>query len=317
MPDQNSLSLGVVILTHGRSQESVRLARSLLDEGIPAESIVIVQNPTTPDDPEIEPPDPAVTVRRGERNMGYAGGMNTGIRHQLDRGVEWVLLLTHEIRFHPGAVDALLAAARKADGYGVIGPALWWQDMDQALSFGGKRGKLSGVNHLQERPATSDDGIAPCDWIDGAALLIRSEFLEQQGLVDERFFIYFEDVELCLRANRSGWRVGVVPEAMADASPGAASRPGAYAYLTSRNGLEYARLAGGTRAWTAKLVRQVEQSVNLLRAYRKAGGDEAERARCRAYLAGLWMGTLDFARRRWGPPPDNLVGLGDLRNTEA
>ncbi|HKN93818.1 MAG TPA: hypothetical protein VJU60_05780, partial [Thermoleophilaceae bacterium] len=79
MPDQNPLSIGVVILTHGRSQESVRLARSLLDDGIPADSIVIVQNPTGPDDPAIAPPDPGVVVRRAERNLGYASGMNEGI----------------------------------------------------------------------------------------------------------------------------------------------------------------------------------------------------------------------------------------------
>ncbi|HKN94497.1 MAG TPA: glycosyltransferase family 2 protein, partial [Thermoleophilaceae bacterium] len=283
--------------------------------GIPADSIVIVQNPTGPDDPAIAPPDPGVVVRRAERNLGYASGMNEGIRHQLERGVDWVLLLTHEIRFHPGSLQALLEAARHADGYGMIGPALWWQERDQPLSFGGKRGDLSGIHHLQERPHTPPNGIAACDWIDGAAQLIRAELLEQAGLLDERFFIYYEDVELCLRASRAGWLVGVVPQALADASPGAASRPGAYAYLTSRNGLEYARLAGGAKALTTRLMRQCEHSVNLLREYRRA--DEAGRARCRAALRGLWMGTLDFARRRWGPPPATLMGLGDLRNTQS
>jgi hypothetical protein len=317
VPDDNSPSIGVVILTHGRSQESVRLARSLLDDGVPSEAIVIVQNPTQSDDPAIVPPDPGVSVQRSERNMGYAGGMNDGIRGQLVRGVDWVLLLTHEIRFHSGAVQALLGAARHAPGFGVLGPVLWWQDMDQPLSFGGKRGRLSGVGHRQERPPASPDGIAPCDWIDGAALLIRAELLEREGLLDERFFIYYEDVELCLRAGRAGWRVGVVPEAVADASPGAASRPGAYAYLNSRNGLEYARLAGGARAWTARLVRHVEQSAWLLRDYRTARGDDAERARCRAHLAGLWLGAFDFARRRFGPPPATLTGLGDLQGTDA
>jgi GT2 family glycosyltransferase len=317
MPDENPLSIGVVILTHGRSQESVRLARSLLDDGISADSIVIVQNPTQPDDPEIAPPEPGVVVRRADRNMGYASGMNEGIRHQLARGVDWVLLLTHEIRFHPGALRALLDAAPRAHGYGMLGPALWWQEKDRPLSFGGKRGELSGIHHLQERPATPADGIAACDWIDGAAQLIRAELLERAGLLDERFFIYYEDVELCLRARRAAWLVGVVPEALADASPGAASRPGAYAYLNSRNGLEYARLAGGAWALTTRLMRQCEHSVNLLRAYRRARADEAERARCRAALRGLWMGTFDFARRRWGPPPATLMGLGDLRNTEA
>ena len=80
-----------------------------------------------------------------------------------------------------------------------------------------------------------------CDWVDGGAMVLRREALERVGGFDERFFAYCEEAELCLRITRAGWRVGVLDGARAQQAPGGSSRPGAWSYLITRNGLAYAR----------------------------------------------------------------------------
>jgi GT2 family glycosyltransferase len=307
--------LGVVILTHGTSPQAPELAQALLEEGLEPEAVVIVHNPTRPEEPAPEPP-PGVGVIRMERNGGYAAGMNAGLRRQLGRGVEFVLLLTHEIRFPLGSVRALLEVAQSAQEFGVLGPTLWWREQNRVLSYGGRRRRRGGLEHI-EAPPEGQDGVAETDWIDGAAMLFRAELLERVGLMEERFFIYVEDAEICLRAQRAGWRVGVATDILADASPGGDTRPGAWAYLSARNGLEYSRRARGLGGVMWELARRGKEAGQLVRTFAGARGDEARRARSLLELKAKASGIVHFFRGRWGPPPPGLAGIGDVAGTQT
>ncbi len=270
--------IGVIVLTHGPQGEYAPLIASLVEQGVAAASIALVQNPVDPSDPCPDPPVPGITVLRMERNLAYAGGMNAGIRHHLARGVQNVLILTQDLRLRDGAVDALLAAAERHPEYGVLAPMLWLRDQEGVFSYGGRRGRRGGwVEHIREGPPPAEDGIARCDWADGAALLIRREVLEQVGLLDESLFIYFEETELCLRATRAGWAVGVVLASEAEQESGQPARPGSHAFLISRNGFEYARRSSGLVGVAAALRRALLESFQLLRGYRGARGSRAER----------------------------------------
>jgi GT2 family glycosyltransferase len=294
--------LGVVILTHGPSGEYPALIDSLLEQGVPATSIAIAHNPVEPSDPHIVPVDPGITVLRMPRNLAYAGGMNAGIRHHMDRGAKLVMLLTHEVRLRPGAIRTWVDAAGRAPEYGVLAPVLWERGQDRVFSYGGRRGRRGGwVEHVLEGPPEAQDGIASHDWADGAALLIRREVFEQVGLLDESLFIYFEETDLCLRATRAGWRVGVVMEAGAEQESGQPARPGFHAYLISRNGFEYARRSSGLVGVLAALRRGLRESWELARSY--PTDSSQERAAVRVKIGGMWVGFRDFLLRRWGPPP--------------
>jgi GT2 family glycosyltransferase len=305
----SSDKLGVVVLTHGPEGEYGPLVLQLLEQQVEPGSIVIVQNPVDPSDPPAQAPDPGVEVLRTPRNLAYAGGMNTGIRHHLEHGASRLLLLTQDVRLRPGAIDTLLRAGEDNPEYGVLGPLLWLRDEVKVFSYGGRRGGRGGwVAHILDGPPQASNGIAECDWADGAALLVRREVFERVGLIDERFFIYFEETDLCLRATRAGWRVGVALEAAAEQESGQPARPGFHAYLISRNGYEYARRSSGVVGVAAALRRSLIESAQLLRSYRAATA--ADRSATRIKLAGMWLGLVDFLRRRFGPPPESVSRLG-------
>lgn len=308
-------SLGVVILAYGGGGEHRPLAEALIAEGLPPSSLLVVHNPA---DPEEGPPAvPAGTeLLRCERNLGYAGGMNAGIELMRGRAVELCLLLTHDARLRPGALDALLEAASRLPAYGILAPALVLAGGERPFSFGGIT-RRSGTNgHVRERPAASEDGVFPCDWVDGGTMLARMAVLERTGGFDEGFWGYCEEADLCLRVRRAGARVGVVLGALAEQAPGGAKRPGAWAYLLIRNQTAYARRAVGRRGVAVVTARTVwlvafELARWAARATRLRPGDPGEPW---AVAVGTARGSLDYFRGRWGPPPGDLPGMGDVEN---
>lgn len=306
-------SARAVVLSYGAGGEYKPLLASLAAEGMPPQRVLVVHNPAAADEPDPALP-PGYELLRASHNRGYAGGMNLGIERQLERGCELLLLLTHDARLHPGALAALLEAARAQPDFGLLGPALVFADTGEPFSFGGLSCTAGGVAHRGARPE-GEDGIAACDWVDGGTVLIRAAVLERVGRFDERFWSYCEESELCLRARRAGFRVGVVLAAVADQAPGGPGRPGPWSYLMTRNGIAYAwraaGLAGLARA-SGKAVFEVllELARVAARGLRLRRGSPAEPW---ALAVGTARGLLDFYRRRWGPPP-LLPGSGDVRN---
>jgi GT2 family glycosyltransferase len=313
--DRISPRLGVGILTYGDSGVHLPLLETLWREGVEPGQVLVVHNPAR--EGEADPPlARGVELFRCARNGGYAGGMNVAVERLLGRGDDLLLLLTHDARLRPGAVPALLGAAAADPGYGVLAPALKTSGTEQPFSFGGRTSPNGVCSHLRQPPPADSAGVAACDWVDGGTMLLRREALEAAGRFDERFWGYCEESDLCLRVERAGMRIGVVLAAVADQDPGGAKRPGAWAYLLTRNGTEYARRAVGLRGVIALEARAAQGVVvNLLRVLsrlvrRRPGGP----ALPWAIAVGTFRGGVDFLRGRWGPPPPGLPGIGDVAN---
>jgi GT2 family glycosyltransferase len=302
----------VVVLGYGpEAEERVkRVLVNLTEQGVEPGQVTVVWNPSASGQPR--PAFDGVSMILPEQNLGYAGGMNLGMREQLERGPRLILLLTMDVHLTPGSLARLYEAADEAPRYGVLGPETRYVP---GLTFWGLTWSRSGVaSPIDARPQDPDgDGVAECDTIDGAVFLIRCEVVRQVGLFLDRFFMYYEETELCLRVKRAGWGVGVVLEAVAEHHPGGYGRLGAYEYLTSRNGLEFARLLSGNRGVVGAVYRYTRESLTLLEIRLSPKSDQARRRFASVRLTGMWRGTLDFARRRWGPPPPDLPGIGDIR----
>jgi GT2 family glycosyltransferase len=306
--------VGIVVLTHGSGGEQEPLLETLLGEGA-AGSIVVVHNPTGPGEAPPEVP-PGCELVQAEKNLGYAAGMNLGIARLRERGVALLLLLTHDVRLPDGTLADLFGAAAREPGYGVLAPALRVSGTGEVFSFGGVSHRNGATEHLKARPPAPAAGLAACDWVDGGLILIRAEVLDRVGTYDERFWGYCEEADLCLRARRAGWRVGVLVDAFAEQAPGGGGRLGVWSYLMTRNGTEYVRRAAGTPAMLVAVARNAGLvAFNLarvpLRLVRRRPGGPREPW---LLAVGTAWGTIDFARRRWGPPPPSLPGMGDVKN---
>ena len=160
------------------------------------------------------------------RNGGFSYGNNLGIRRALaanDPQVDAVWLLNSDTIVRPQALDALLAAFDRDPSAGIVGSRL--EDLDgtpqtsafrfQTISREWARGlnlglwfRLFPAAEVAREPA---DQACETDWLAGASMLIRREVFDDVGLLDEGYFLYYEEVDFCLRAARQHWRTIYVP----------------------------------------------------------------------------------------------------------
>lgn len=222
-----------VIVNYLAPGRTARAARALLEGDRPPDALVIVDNGGA-DEATLRATLPAgATVVATPTNLGFAGGANAGLRAALAAGAEAVLFVNDDATLARDALG-LLERALDEPGVGVVAPALL-RDRDGergrveslGLSFVPWSGRLREVARGARYATIAADAPHEVDAVSGCVALVRREVLEATGGFDPGYFFYFEDLDLCLRARRAGWRVVVVPRAVAlhegSASLGAAS----------------------------------------------------------------------------------------------
>lgn len=304
--------LEAVVLAYGADHYR-GVVEALIAQAVPATRITVVQNPKAADEPDL-PEEPAgIRVLRMTRNDGYGPAMNAALR--APRGAaRWMLLLTHDVEFAPGAIAALASAAARADGYGILAPRLRWTGEHSTAgnrTFGGVWDRAGSVRLLTEPGPQEVPGIAECGWAEGSSMLVRLEAAAAVGCIDEHYFLYYEETDLCLRVGRAGWKVGCVVDSECTQAAGVTNRPGAYAYLMARNGAEFALRVGGPSA-ALRAVGRALLTLPLRRQLRRSTTRPERRAAVQATVGGL-AGIVAFAVRRFGPPPRRLPGMGDVK----
>jgi GT2 family glycosyltransferase len=176
-----------------------------------AHEIVVVDNASTDGSAEAAQAIAGVRVMRMDRNAGFAAANNAGIR---DAAGDVLLLLNSDTLVPPGALDGLLARLRETPAAAVAGPRLVDGEGRPELSFGRM---ISPLNELRQK-RRSVDWIEKetrreqfVDWVSGACLLVHRADAEGAGLLDERFFLYTEDVDFCHAIRRLGRKVLFTP----------------------------------------------------------------------------------------------------------
>jgi N-acetylglucosaminyl-diphospho-decaprenol L-rhamnosyltransferase len=224
------------------------------------------------------------TVLPLPRNGGFAYGNNEGIRAALERwSPELVLLLNPDTLVRPGAIAALLAFMDEHPEVGIAGPrlehpdssaqhsAFRWPTVASELDAGLRLGAVSRLLARWNVAPPISDRATPANWLSGAALLVRSPVFREVGLLDEGYFMYFEELDFCRTAARKGISRWYVPDARIVHLVGQASgvnnpliapkrRPAYWfesrrRYFTKQHGRAYAMLADWARITGCTLCR--------------------------------------------------------------
>lgn len=159
-------------------------------------------------------------------NGGFAFGNNAGIRESLrsTRHVNYVMLLNPDTIVRSGAIRALVDFMDSHQRVGIAGSLL--ENAEGAaecsahnapsplgeLASGARLGMLSRVLHRYVVTPPMRDAAHECDWVSGASLIIRRNVFDAIGMLDEGYFLYFEEADFCLRARNAGWKIWFVPE---------------------------------------------------------------------------------------------------------
>lgn len=156
---------------------------------------------------------PDVGVIRCKRNMGWAAGNNRGVRQALRDGSDAVWLVNQDVVFGPKCLPLLLG--RLATGAAAIwSPIIYTDTACKQLWHAG--GRLDMHHYSCEHTGSLNEfrsGDILSRYVSGCAMLVRREVFEAVGLIDERFFMYFEDADFCRRAALAGFGSDIAQEA--------------------------------------------------------------------------------------------------------
>ena len=177
-----------------------------------------------------------IKLIKNKKNLGFAGGVNVGIREALKNGAEAVLLLNQDTKVEKDFLSPLLE--NPAD---IVGPVIkfqrggnwvydyggrinWWLGESKHWELQTAECKMQNDNsklkiksnrgHLGRWPEGTPPRWREIDYISGCAMMVRRRVFEKIGLFDERYFLYFEDADFCLRAKKAGFKIAVEPKSV-------------------------------------------------------------------------------------------------------
>lgn len=149
-------------------------------------------------------------VDNNKKNLGFAAGCNIGMRKTIKNGAEAFLLLNQDTVVNKDFLLPLLT--NSAD---IVGPMIKFRRKEKWMyDFGGKINWWKGRTKHVESLKVSGFKSLKIDYVSGCAMLIKKPVWEKIGLLDERYFLYFEDVDFCLRAKKAGFKIKVEPKSI-------------------------------------------------------------------------------------------------------
>lgn len=205
--------LAVILINYNNESDTVACLDTLADQTLENFLTIVVDNGSKPKSRgTVEEAYDFPVHLKNDANEGFTGGNNTGIEYALNHGAEWVLLLNNDTELDPTFLEDFHDAVTDLpDEVGIVGPKIHTFDSEEIWSSGGtvgtwtaNTGSLHDTDHSPGEPAS-------VDLVAGAALMVRRQVFEDIGLLDDDFFIYYEETEFCARARAAGWSVRYVP----------------------------------------------------------------------------------------------------------
>jgi GT2 family glycosyltransferase len=289
--------LHVVVLNWNLPGDTFECVASVQTPAHPGVQIVLIDNGST--DGSVERFrarfGDTLTILANQENLGFAGGVNTGIRWALANGAAAVLLLNNDTVVAADMIPHLAAAAAQSSGAGVVGPAIYYYDLPQRIwRFADREVPWLPVARRLPDRAVAEAGATPfrVDYVTACGMLVRRQVFEAIGLFDERYFMYFEDADFCRRARQAGFEIWCAPRARMwhNVSLSAQKAKPATRYAESWGRAQFYRdhPHGPSRALTVSYLLARALKVTLRDAL---SGDWG-------LVKPLWQGTLDGQRDR-------------------
>ena len=192
--------------------------------------------------------DPRLRIVLNSRNAGVAEGNNQGIVQALADGCEWVLLLNNDTSFSPTLFAELIEGAQAYD-WKVVVPKIHFDEPAGHIWYGGggfnpRRGHTGYHTGIGAPDHAQFDASKTVDYSPTCSMLVHRSVFEQIGLMDETYFVYFDDTDFCWRLRQAGIPIGYWPRASlvhkVGGSTGGSSSPFS-AGMTARNRLYFLR----------------------------------------------------------------------------
>ena len=209
---KNNPKLSIIIPIFNSGRQVLDCLESIFKSNYSDYEVIVIDNNSRDNSSElIEEKFPQVKLIRNEKNLGFTGGTNAGIKES--KG-ELIFLLNDDTIIDPNLLDILIEELESSPQVGIVGPKIYFAGESNKIWFaGGKINWLKGETfHLNKRESKlEDDTKKEVDFITGCALMIKREVVDKIGLLDKKFFAYYEDADWAQKAKKAGYSVIYVP----------------------------------------------------------------------------------------------------------
>lgn len=278
------MKVALIILNFNGKQDTLELLDSLTSlskKDFEFETIVVDNASSDESVKVVKKRFPHVTLLANSDNLGFAEGNNVGIRYGLKSGADFFFLLNNDTLVAKDTLSKLIDVAISEKKGGIFGPKIYFSkgaethkeeyrgdELGKVIWYAG--GKLDWDNVVASHRGVDEvdrgqyEELVKTTFVSGCAMLIRREVFEVVGLFDKKLFLYYEDVDLCMRARKKGYEVYYVPTSYVwhkNAGSSGGSGSDLHVYYMTRN-----RLLIGMRfsPWKTRLALMREALVVLM-----------------------------------------------------
>lgn len=197
-----------------------------------------------------------IKLIENKENLGYAEGNNIGIKYALENGADYICLLNNDTRVSPNFLTELIKAAESDEKIGVVGGKIYFEkgyefhkerykpaDRGKVIWYAGGIIDWKNVYAKHRGVDEVDDGRyeteIETEYVNGCLMLVKKEVFEKAGLLDKKYFAYFEETDFCQKALKSGYKLFYTPKSIIWHLNAASSGSGSnlHDYFLTRNRL--------------------------------------------------------------------------------
>ena len=210
--------ISIITLNYNQVELTCQLLDSLRDITYPNVEIIVVDNASA-----INPKDtiqeyfPEVKLICNEKNLGFAGGNNVGIKTAKGK---YILMLNNDTEVAPDFLEPLVATMEQNPKIGVCSPKIQFYYTKNRLQYAGStavnpyRVASYAIGYQQPDQGQFDHQGGRTHLAHGAAMLVASSAIELAGLMEESFFLYYEELDWCEQIKRAGFEIHFVPQSL-------------------------------------------------------------------------------------------------------
>ncbi len=221
----NKVKSAAIIVNWREPHMTLRAAESLLQQSSPLDRIMIVDNGSGDDSAEIlaqslEQYDRCTLICLPE-NLGFGGGNNAALRMLLSDGFDRIWLFNNDAIADKNCHEKLQQRMHSDDGIGAVGSTIY----DPKKPNENNIGHYFDLKSLTAKMLYDEASLnkKPYAWVTAASVYLRGDALRKAGIFDESFFMYWEDVDLCMRIKEAGYTLSVAQDAMVEHEAGTSS----------------------------------------------------------------------------------------------
>lgn len=215
----NPPRIAVIIVNWNNLPDTLACLDSLQQCSLADIKIIVVDNASTDGSADvIAAKRPEITIIRNRENLGFTGGNNAGMKVAFNQGADYAFLINNDAEITNGSMETLVGFMETHPEAWASAPLIYYYSQPNIIwSAGGviswKKAWTKMIGTDEENKGQFGDAPYQVDYATGCALMVRRTALEKFGLLDERFFMYYEEVEWCTRMRKNGQLIYVVPHA--------------------------------------------------------------------------------------------------------